>query len=229
MNCEKCGWEPFPGCLVRCGDVKIGPFFCPNCGEKLKDFWNELDSSREALLRASQLAVPHALPETFVENCNRIWEAFNLGKDYQRQFGDQEEEEETHRAKMLRETYEDQIRRGEKCCPEAEDAKFERARRGYIRELLDQIIDLKKEINVLDRLLEAIPECPTHGQCVPHALEWIAEMKELAMTTAKELRQEVRDAQEDKDMLSTGALACMCINIQKIAARLEWRGNETIL
>ena len=31
-----------------------------------------------------------------------------------------------------------------------------------------------------DRVLEAIPECPLHGnQCVPHALEWInARIKE---------------------------------------------------
>lgn len=30
-----------------------------------------------------------------------------------------------------------------------------------------------------DRLLDAIPECPVHGnQCVPHALEWVEAQKE---------------------------------------------------
>lgn len=30
-----------------------------------------------------------------------------------------------------------------------------------------------------NRLLEAIPECPVHGACVPHALEWIEKAKAL--------------------------------------------------
>jgi len=25
----------------------------------------------------------------------------------------------------------------------------------------------------LEKLLDAIPECPIHGRCVPHALDWI--------------------------------------------------------
>ena len=44
--------------------------------------------------------------------------------------------------------------------------------------------DLKHELEVTDKLLEerqrvldAIPECPSHGKCVPHAIEWIEEMK----------------------------------------------------
>lgn len=39
---------------------------------------------------------------------------------------------------------------------------------------------LKKQLEVTDqllderqRVLDAIPECPRHGSCVPHALEWI--------------------------------------------------------
>ena len=44
--------------------------------------------------------------------------------------------------------------------------------------------DLKHELEVTDKLLnerqrvlDAIPECPSHGKCVPHAIEWIEEMK----------------------------------------------------
>jgi len=29
-------------------------------------------------------------------------------------------------------------------------------------------------------LLEAIPQCPVHGKCMPHAIEWIEEAKNLA-------------------------------------------------
>ena len=29
------------------------------------------------------------------------------------------------------------------------------------------------------RVLDAIPPCPVHGQCVPHALQWIERMKKL--------------------------------------------------
>ncbi len=44
--------------------------------------------------------------------------------------------------------------------------------------------DLKHELEVTDKLLnerqrvlDAIPECQSHGKCVPHAIEWIEEMK----------------------------------------------------
>ncbi len=44
--------------------------------------------------------------------------------------------------------------------------------------------DLKHELEVTDKLLDerqkvldAIPECRIHGKCVPHAIEWIEEMK----------------------------------------------------
>jgi hypothetical protein len=56
----------------------------------------------------------------------------------------------------------------------------------YMDELERQNKELKKEIKVTDKLLEerqkvldAIPECKTHGSCVPNALEWIEEMKKL--------------------------------------------------
>ena len=44
--------------------------------------------------------------------------------------------------------------------------------------------DLKQELEVTDKLLnerqkvlDAIPECPIHGSCIPHAIEWIEGMK----------------------------------------------------
>lgn len=49
---------------------------------------------------------------------------------------------------------------------------------------LEVIEELKAEIKVSDELLkgrdallEAIPQCIAHGKCVPHALEWIEQMK----------------------------------------------------
>ncbi len=35
-------------------------------------------------------------------------------------------------------------------------------------------------LNERNRVLSAIPECSQHGQCIPHALDWIAEMKDRA-------------------------------------------------
>lgn len=32
-------------------------------------------------------------------------------------------------------------------------------------------------LNERQRLLDAIPECPEHGKCVPYALEWIEKAK----------------------------------------------------
>lgn len=48
-----------------------------------------------------------------------------------------------------------------------------------------RVAELEEELSVSDKLLrhreqllQAIPECPAHGYgCVPHALEWIEEMK----------------------------------------------------
>ena len=44
--------------------------------------------------------------------------------------------------------------------------------------------DLKHKLEVTDKLLaerqrvlDAIPECKVHGSCIPHAIEWIEEMK----------------------------------------------------
>lgn len=52
-------------------------------------------------------------------------------------------------------------------------------RHGYVEEA-DLIERMQREIDVSDRLIEmyksvldAIPECPAHGACVPHAIEWI--------------------------------------------------------
>lgn len=48
---------------------------------------------------------------------------------------------------------------------------------------------LRQELEVTDRLLQerdrllrAIPECPVHGACVPHALEWVKRAKMLTPT-----------------------------------------------
>ena len=49
---------------------------------------------------------------------------------------------------------------------------------------VENYTDLKHELEITDkilaerqRVLDAIPECKTHGKCVPHAIEWIEEMK----------------------------------------------------
>ena len=54
-----------------------------------------------------------------------------------------------------------------------------------IVELVQQLSRAREEIVVDEELiahrtllLEAIPECPQHGPCVPHALEWIQKAKE---------------------------------------------------
>ena len=50
----------------------------------------------------------------------------------------------------------------------------------------ERIVQLEAELKVTEQLLEArqevlkaIPECPAHGECVPHALEWIEQSKHL--------------------------------------------------
>ena len=50
--------------------------------------------------------------------------------------------------------------------------------------LIEEIERLRKELAVTDwlltereRLISAAPFCPTHGKCVPYALEWISKAK----------------------------------------------------
>lgn len=54
----------------------------------------------------------------------------------------------------------------------------------YLTSTVSNCADLKQELEVTDKLLnerqrvlDAIPECKSHGKCVPHAIEWIEEMK----------------------------------------------------
>lgn len=47
----------------------------------------------------------------------------------------------------------------------------------------EYIAILENLLKERDKLLRAIPECPEHGQCVPHAIEWVEKMK------AKELEK----------------------------------------
>jgi hypothetical protein len=47
-------------------------------------------------------------------------------------------------------------------------------------ELAKQLLDERQ------RLLDAIPQCPAHGECVPYALEWIAKAKVLMATKEPE-------------------------------------------
>lgn len=50
------------------------------------------------------------------------------------------------------------------------EAKYNVLRR-YVDDVLLPMLEER------DRLLRAIPECPTHGICIPHALEWVEKMK----------------------------------------------------
>ena len=53
---------------------------------------------------------------------------------------------------------------------------------------MKRVEELKKELKIVEKLLEtreevlkAIPACPVHGsECVPHAIEWIEQVKTLA-------------------------------------------------
>jgi hypothetical protein len=60
-----------------------------------------------------------------------------------------------------------------------------------LKEALAKIKELEAELKVTDELLKdrdallaAIPECPAHGKCVPHAIEWIEQVKTLAAIVA---------------------------------------------
>ena len=56
-----------------------------------------------------------------------------------------------------------------------------------IKDALKRIDELEEELKASDKLLKdrdallaAIPECSAHGKCMPHAIEWIEQVKTLA-------------------------------------------------
>ena len=57
--------------------------------------------------------------------------------------------------------------------------------RTQLDEANERVAELKEELLVAEKLLEqrqrvlnAIPDCPTHGaNCVPHAVEWVHQAK----------------------------------------------------
>jgi hypothetical protein len=46
-----------------------------------------------------------------------------------------------------------------------------------IKKFQEELFITEKLLEERQKLLDAIPECPTHGKCVPHALEWIENQK----------------------------------------------------
>lgn len=51
-------------------------------------------------------------------------------------------------------------------------------------EIQQSVADVYEELQVTDKLLadcrqllDAIPQCPVHGPCIPYALEWIEKQK----------------------------------------------------
>lgn len=55
---------------------------------------------------------------------------------------------------------------------------------GAVLALIAEIDGLREEVELdnkiiaeRDRLLNAIPECAAHGQCVPHAIQWVKDVQ----------------------------------------------------
>jgi hypothetical protein len=53
-----------------------------------------------------------------------------------------------------------------------------------VGDAMAKAIELREHVEVdeklladLERLLESIPECPAHGRCIPHAIEWVEQHK----------------------------------------------------
>ena len=69
-----------------------------------------------------------------------------------------------------------------------------------VAELEESNRKLSEELKVTEglyrerqRVLEAIPECNVHGDCIPHALEWIEKMKAIELTAPDESRYVLPD------------------------------------
>ena len=47
-------------------------------------------------------------------------------------------------------------------------------------ELQKELDVTEKLLNERQRVLDAIPECPAHGSCVPNAIEWVEKHKKIS-------------------------------------------------
>lgn len=54
-----------------------------------------------------------------------------------------------------------------------------------VKHLLEDLDVTKKLLAQRQRVLDEIPACPRHGECVPHALEWIELAKSAMRDCAK--------------------------------------------
>lgn len=62
-----------------------------------------------------------------------------------------------------------------------------------------------KLITERDRLVNAIPACPIHGPCIPHAIEWV----EKAVLVMRELKAENDKLRAERDRLAADNLALL--------------------
>lgn len=53
----------------------------------------------------------------------------------------------------------------------------------YTEQLQSELKVTESLLNERQRLLDAIPECPVHGKCVPYALKWIEKKRRLKVIT----------------------------------------------
>lgn len=92
--------------------------------------------------------------------------------------------------------------------------------------LLQQLKEAREEIRVSDlllaerqKLLDAIPECPDHGgNCIPHALEWIENIKE----QNKELLKSLELLKTPDDYRSNTSILTAALQ-QAVERIKEWR------
>ena len=89
------------------------------------------------------------------------------------------------------------------------------------RDQLKAVIEIhNKIIAERNRLLDAIPACPVHGQCVPHAIEWV----EKALLVMRELKAENERLKSVHESGRQHAMALAAQNeaLRKWTTRYEW-------
>ena len=81
------------------------------------------------------------------------------------------------------------IGQGSLVFPDLEEWQLNQIRDALMEECSrdDPIEKIKEEVEVLNKLLEeretlldSIPQCPVHGKCIPYAIRWIEQAKNLA-------------------------------------------------
>jgi len=68
--------------------------------------------------------------------------------------------------------------------------KEEESEASLVAKLTEEVKVQEDLIKSYESLIDAIPPCPAHGRCIPHAIEWINQVKTFGKLITRDFKKE---------------------------------------